>query len=180
MNKFKFKAEHYADAILFGAEFQPSITKFKITQDPELPDVYVTFESIMTLRSIKHGLLLFDELFDMHVIFDTINHEENYTGEMSYGGIEPNKFFQEEMKDILGKKKRLDARYNTIKSQFIETCKPCKRGRKVSIVLSSGRKVEGSAQSFGILSDGNVCVTSYKEGYITRFITTPYQSIELL
>ena len=67
-----------------------------------------------------------------------------------------------------------------LKETYIGSNKPCEVDDLVEIVLQSGRKAKGEAKTFGILSDGNVHVISYKEvGEKTgmRYITVPTQSV---
>ena len=65
-----------------------------------------------------------------------------------------------------------------LKEAYIGSNKPCEVDDLVEIVLQSGRKVKGEAKTFGILSDGNVHVISYKatEGGM-KYITVPTQSV---
>jgi hypothetical protein len=76
--------------------------------------------------------------------------------------------------------KELEDLKQGLKDQYIEENKPCKIGDYVNIVLNSGRKVKGEVVSFGILKDGNVHVTHYKDGSKNLYITSPNLSIEVI
>ena len=62
---------------------------------------------------------------------------------------------------------------------LLENGKPCKKGDEVTIVKSSGEKVTGIANTFGILRCEKVYVTSLKVGEKTIYISDPYKSIEV-
>jgi len=78
------------------------------------------------------------------------------------------------------KKKQLNERLEYIRLEYIDTCKPCNVGDVVDITLNSGRTERGLAASFGILKDGMVHVTSYKQGSKTRYITSPNKSVNVI
>lgn len=64
-----------------------------------------------------------------------------------------------------------------LRSEYIDANKPYEKGQKVEIVLASGRKVRGTIESFSIFFDGNVYVDCYRDNYLRKYISTPYQSI---
>lgn len=84
----------------------------------------------------------------------------------------------------IAKIKKLISESNTeiseIELDYIEDNKPCNSLDKVEITLSSGRKAVGIALTFGILSGATVCITSYKAGSNTKFITTPHKGVSIL
>ena len=63
---------------------------------------------------------------------------------------------------------------------YIEANKPCEIGDTVEIILGSDRKAIGEVLSFGILKDATVCITSYKKGARTKYITTPHKEVSIL
>lgn len=67
-----------------------------------------------------------------------------------------------------------------LKESYKELNKPCNVGDNVKITLASGRVVKGEAKAFGILNDKQVYVTSYKDVSTLKYITVPYQTIEVL
>ena len=76
--------------------------------------------------------------------------------------------------------KKANTDINQAELDYIEANKPCNIGDKVEITLGSGRKAIGEALSFGILKDANVCITSYKKGAGTKYITTPHKGVSIL
>jgi hypothetical protein len=70
-----------------------------------------------------------------------------------------------------------------LRDQYIESNKPFQKETEVSLTLSSGRKAKGKIHTYGILGNGNVYVTAYKDlddKEKVKYISVPYQSIELL
>ena len=67
-----------------------------------------------------------------------------------------------------------------LRNKYVESNQPFEKGTKVKFVLDKGRKAEGEVHKCGILSDGHVYVTAYKDskdGKI-KYISVPYKSIE--
>ena len=77
-------------------------------------------------------------------------------------------------------RKTLDEKQATLKAEYIESSKPCNIEDQVKITLGSGRVVKGAVVAFGILSDGNVNIISYREGNKNKYITTPHLKVELI
>lgn len=86
--------------------------------------------------------------------------------------------YQQHLEVLKQIKIETDAQIRDLKDEYIVNCKPCAVNDSVIITLGSGRKVKGVAKTLGILSDGNVHVTSYKDGSKTKYITTPTQHTE--
>ena len=63
---------------------------------------------------------------------------------------------------------------------YIDKNKPCNIDDEVQITLSSGRKVSGTAKTFGILKDKMVHITSYKEGSNMKYITEPTEDVKVI
>ena len=76
--------------------------------------------------------------------------------------------------------KYLNEKKETLKRYYISKSKQCDLNDVVEIVLTSGRKVIGEVKSFGILSDKNVHVTSYKTKGGVKYISTPNKSVTIL
>ena len=81
------------------------------------------------------------------------------------------------MKEV---RKTIQDDINTIIKKYIESNKPCDQNTKVEITLNSGRKVVGEAVQFGVLRDGNVHITTYKQGNHFKYITSPTQNVKTL
>jgi len=78
-------------------------------------------------------------------------------------------------------KQLLDETLIKLRAEYVEENKPCMIGDEVKITLGSGRVVKGKANSFGILSDQNVHITSYNDGTSQlKYITTPNKEVEIL
>ena len=91
--------------------------------------------------------------------------KENYLADLE--------IYKEKIKSIENEKQ-------SYKECYIEDNKPCNIDDVVEITLNSGRTVKGQVLSFGILKDMNVCITSYKEGNKTKYITSPHLSVKLI
>jgi len=183
MNTFKFRAECQGDAETLIDIFQSVISDFTFYDlHKDLPDVIGVFKSDKDLIFFQDQITHLLNSLDFHVILDTLELEQNYTGDRKYLTLLPEtpEQFKYEINLIRFELKRTYKREREIIDQYINTCKPCEKDQFVSITLSSGRVVSGNAKSFGILSDGNVYLTSYKDGSKMKYITTPYQSIEIL
>lgn len=84
LNKYKFRAECALDASIFFSFFETEMQEINVVHDIELPDVYVDFESELTLSEIKKTLKPFAKSEDLHVPFETLALANNYTGERTY------------------------------------------------------------------------------------------------
>lgn len=82
---YKFRAECLQDAISFKDKTIGLTDNFKIiNQDVDsisIPDVDVEFESELSLDEI---IIKMREVFDSHVMIQTLNLIERYTGERNY------------------------------------------------------------------------------------------------
>lgn len=85
-----------------------------------------------------------------------------------------------ELEAIKKEHKSLEEKKQSLKESYIEHCKPCNIGDIVLITLSSGRKEKGEVVSFGILKDGDVHITSYKQVGKNKYITSPNKSVLIL
>jgi hypothetical protein len=85
-----------------------------------------------------------------------------------------------ELKSINDEIKVLEKKKDTLRDYYIEKNKPCNIDDEAQIILGSGRKVQGTVKSFGILKDKMVHVTSYKEGSNVKYITTPTKGFNLM
>lgn len=56
LNKYKFRAECALDASIFKSLFDNEIQDLNVEHDVELPDVYVDFQSELSLNEIKKTL----------------------------------------------------------------------------------------------------------------------------
>lgn len=77
-------------------------------------------------------------------------------------------------------RKSLDEKQSKLREDYIESSKPCNIEDQVKITLGSGRVVKGAVVAFGILSDGNVNIISYRQDNKNKYITTPHLKVELL
>ena len=85
----------------------------------------------------------------------------------------------ENLKEVV---KNAEKAKTELRDKYVEANSPFEKGTKVKFLLSQGRKAEGEVNTSGILRDGNVYVTSYKDskdGKI-KYISIPYKSIEKL
>jgi hypothetical protein len=77
-------------------------------------------------------------------------------------------------------RKTLDEKQAELKAEYIDSSKPCNIEDQVKITLGSGRVVKGAVVAFGILSDGNVNIISYRQDNKNKYITTPHLKVELI
>lgn len=77
-------------------------------------------------------------------------------------------------------RKTLDDKQAELKAEYIDSSKPCNIEDQVKITLGSGRVVKGAVVAFGILSDGNVNIISYRQDNKNKYITTPHLKVELI
>lgn len=77
--------------------------------------------------------------------------------------------------------KQANKRMADARELYIESNKPCEKGDRVRITLESGRVVEGEANAFHILQDGNVHIASYKDvSSVMKHISRPTIKTEIL
>lgn len=88
--------------------------------------------------------------------------------------------YLDKLEQIKKKTAELQQIKNNIRELYIEYNKPCEIGDHVRITLHSGRIVLGEVKQFSILEDDNVYVTAFKEGSSTKYITKPYQKLDVL
>lgn len=69
-----------------------------------------------------------------------------------------------------------------LRDEYIEANKPFNKDTEVDFILNSGRKAKGKIHTFGILGDGEVYVTAYRDSNDSdkvKYISVPYKSILL-
>ena len=88
--------------------------------------------------------------------------------------------YRKRVEKLRKEKSDITKRMSELQDEYIATNKPCEKGDMIRIVLQSGRKVTGEANSFGILGDGNVHVVSYKSDKGMRYISAPNQEVKLV
>ena len=80
--RFKLRAECFQDVVEFINKVPKKVWQIKVEQEDFLPDMVFEFSSEMTLQEI---ILVLSKIQDGHVMMDTINPIEKYTGERRYG-----------------------------------------------------------------------------------------------
>ncbi len=81
MNTYKLRAECSQDVAEFIQNVHSQLKSFKMIKDDELPDVYFEFETELALDEI---ILTLKDIEDSHVMFQTVQPIEKYTGERNY------------------------------------------------------------------------------------------------
>jgi len=83
----------------------------------------------------------------------------------------------ENLKEVI---KNAEKAKTELRDKYVEANQPFPKGTEVKFVLDSGRKAVGEVHKCGILSDGNVYVTAYKDSKDSKikYISVPYQSVE--
>jgi len=76
--KYKFRAECIEDILKLRRESAGKITALAVVFDDNLPDVVATFESDKNQIYLE---TIFDGIVDGHVMLETLNIEDKYTGE---------------------------------------------------------------------------------------------------
>lgn len=79
--RFKFRAEYFHDVIEFFSDFPAKYWDVKIEQSDGFPDTDCEFTTYMSLKEV---LLFLKGIVDSHVMMDTLNYSEDYTGERRY------------------------------------------------------------------------------------------------
>lgn len=90
------------------------------------------------------------------------------------------KEYRDEIKSVKSDISKLNKLMTQIELDYIEDNKPCDLEDEVEIILGSDRRVKGVVASFGILVDATVCITSYKDGSQTKYITTPHKKVTVI
>lgn len=79
--KYKLRAECSNDVARFIMNAHSLMTNFKMQKDDELPDVEFEFETELALDEI---IMTLQDIDDSHVMYQTIQPIEKYTGERDY------------------------------------------------------------------------------------------------
>jgi hypothetical protein len=89
--------------------------------------------------------------------------------------------YEREREEIKEKIKALNEQLETLRKEYLHNSRPCDIGQMVEIERNNGTRITGIADSFGILSDGFVYVTSLKVGTTKKvYFSQPYRSIKVL
>jgi hypothetical protein len=80
LRSYKLRAECAADAMVLSA-ITPSLKGFTVEPVEGFPDVVVEFRSAETLEAIQAAC---NRVVDGHVMAQTVQLTENYTGERNY------------------------------------------------------------------------------------------------
>ena len=89
----------------------------------------------------------------------------------------------EEIENLKKVVKNAEKAKTELRDKYVEANQPFPKGTKVSLILDSGRKAVGEVHTCGILRDGNVYITAYKDSNDSgkvKYISVPYQSVEAL
>jgi hypothetical protein len=81
MMKYKLRAECSNDVAQFIMNAHSQMTKFKMQKDKELPDIEFEFETELALDEI---IMTLQDIDDSHVMYQTVQPIEKYTGERDY------------------------------------------------------------------------------------------------
>jgi hypothetical protein len=84
MTKYKFRAECIDDVLVFRKDTTGKITSLVVNFDDKLPDVTVTFESDEDPKYIESVIA---QIQDGHVMRESLNYADNYTGERTSFGM---------------------------------------------------------------------------------------------
>jgi hypothetical protein len=89
--------------------------------------------------------------------------------------------YEREREEIKEQIKHLNEKIETLRKEYLRNARPCDIGQMVEIERNNGTRITGIADSFGILSDGFVYVTSLKVGTTKKvYFSQPYRSIKVL
>jgi hypothetical protein len=89
--------------------------------------------------------------------------------------------YEREREEIKEQIKGLNEQLEKLRKEYLYHARPCDIGQVVEIERNNGTRITGIADSFGILSDGFVYVTSLKVGTTKKvYISQPYKSIKVL
>lgn len=79
MNTYKFRAECLYDVIQFMEHCPEVIQNIQVDRDERFPDCYVTLKSKSEMSDILNKIL--EIKGDVHVIFESLQPEGEYTGQ---------------------------------------------------------------------------------------------------
>ncbi|NBU98098.1 MAG: hypothetical protein EBS19_07795 [Spirochaetia bacterium] len=79
MNTYKFRAECLPDVIQFMVHCPELIQSINVDRDERFPDCYITLQSHSEMPKILNKIL--EMQGDVHVIFESLQPEGEYTGE---------------------------------------------------------------------------------------------------
>lgn len=121
LNKYKLRAECQDDVARFISYFTDYINSFECAlQDYRLPDVDFIFTSVLELKQIQNILCSLD---DCHVMAQTVQLFDNYTGERDYTIIMIKSEEEKTMKQLKPTpNKHLICRFNELISVGDEFC----------------------------------------------------------
>jgi hypothetical protein len=89
--------------------------------------------------------------------------------------------YEREREEIKEQIKALNEKIEKLRKEYLHNARPCDIGQVVEIERNNTGRITGIADSFGILSDGFVYVTSLKVGTTKKvYISQPYKSIKVL
>jgi hypothetical protein len=89
--------------------------------------------------------------------------------------------YEREREEIKEQIKGLNEKLEKLRKEYLHHARPCDIGQMVEIERNNGTRITGIADSFGILSEGFVYVTSLKVGTTKKvYISQPYKSIKFL
>jgi len=78
---YKLRAESTTDVVNFIKTAHELLINFKLESAPLTPDVYFEFETDLSLDEI---ILILKEIEDSHVMYQTLNTLESFTGLRNY------------------------------------------------------------------------------------------------
>lgn len=79
--KYKLRAECSNDVAQFIMKAHSQMTNFKMQKDEELPDVEFDFETELAIDEI---IMTLQDIDDSHVMYQTVQPIDKYTGERDY------------------------------------------------------------------------------------------------
>lgn len=80
-NDYKFRAECSVDIDLFVEKFKSHIITIDRKSDPDFPDEDVEFSSLKSLDEVRQVM---KEIEDGHVMLESLNYADEYTGDRYY------------------------------------------------------------------------------------------------
>ncbi|MDD4931436.1 MAG: hypothetical protein PHG66_04825 [Candidatus Colwellbacteria bacterium] len=80
-NDYKFRSECSVDTDRFVELFKDYIISIERKSDPDFPDEDVEFSSLKSLDEIR---LVMKEIEDGHVMLESLNYADEYTGDRYY------------------------------------------------------------------------------------------------
>lgn len=79
--KYKLRAECSQDVVNFLNNVHSQLSSFKMIKDTDFPDVEFEFETDLDFEEILRAMLFLD---DAHVMLQTVEKIDKYTGERYY------------------------------------------------------------------------------------------------